>query len=315
MPTFQWIPDIPAGVLRNRALSDKLRFAAVAEAKFLQFVRPEPGYGKGKGDTLTVPRIKSLPVPTSGRISETTKIPVDKAAVATVSVTVSEWGRAVEYTNLAETLTHFDLRQAQQRVLKNQLKLIMDIGAADAFKGCKVKYIPTGPASGVFDDDGTPSTQATENLAVAHVAEIRDRLVGEFFAEPWNGDDYICLASTKALRGLKNDPDWEEWHKYTDPTVKFKSEVGRIEGVRFIEVNHAAALSGAKGLNNVLGEALFFGDDAVGIAVVQDPELLVAIPGDHGREKSIAWYGILEFFEIWPTALPGEARIIHVTSS
>ncbi len=46
MAQFLWTVDVPAGVLRNHSLSDKIRFAAVAEAKFVQFCKPEPGFGK-----------------------------------------------------------------------------------------------------------------------------------------------------------------------------------------------------------------------------------------------------------------------------
>jgi len=36
---------------------------------------------------------------------------------------------------------------------------------------------------------------------------------------------------------------------------------------------------------------------------------------DYGRSKGIAWYGMMGFGEVWPTANPGEARIIHITST
>jgi N4-gp56 family major capsid protein len=316
MAAFQWTPDVPAGVLRNNALSRSLRRAAIAETKFMPFVKAEPGYGKKKGETLTVTRVRSLTEPVNPRLSETSKIPVDPFSIATRAVIVSEWGRGVEYTNLADELLWFNLDSELQMVLKDQMKLCLDTGAAAAFKAAKIKYIPTSLTGGVFDTDGTPSTQATENLTVAHAGEIRDYLSGTLFAPPIDVEgNYIGLASTKALRGLKNDPDWEEWNKYNDPKKKYNSEVGKIEGIRWIEVNHAQALSGLKGLANVLGEAVVFGRDAVGMATAHDPELLVKIPTDYGRDKGCAWYGILEFFDIWDTANPGEARVIHITSS
>jgi len=107
----------------------------------------------------------------------------------------------------------------------------------------------------------------------------------------------------------------EEWHKYTDKEAKFTGEVGKIEKIRFIETNHSDALSSAKGLNSVLGEAVFFGEDAVAMAVAEDPHLRIMSPGDYGRQKGVAWYGILEFGIIWDTANAGEAKIVHLTSS
>src|SRR5262245_44917983 len=204
MATFQWIPDVPAGVLRNAALSSKLRRQAIAETKFMQFVRPEPGYGRGKGDTITIPRTKSLPEPADPRILETQRIPVDKFQIGTTSITVKEWGRALEVTNFAEQLNQFNLRNPMQAALKDQMKLAMDTGAAAAFKTASIKYTPTGLASSVIATSGTVATQATENLTIAHVAEIRDYMYATLFAPPIDGDDnYMCLASTKALRGIK----------------------------------------------------------------------------------------------------------------
>ena len=108
---------------------------------------------------------------------------------------------------------------------------------------------------------------------------------------------------------------WEVWHKYTDPSSKYNGEIGRLENIRFIEVNNTSALSGSKGSGSVLGEAVFFGDDAVAMAVAQDPELRAAIPQDYGRVQGVAWYGILEFGCVWDTANAGEAKIVHVTSA
>ncbi len=102
------------------------------------------------------------------------------------------------------------------------------------------------------------------------------------------------MISTKAKRGLINDPAWETWHKYTDPSAKYNGEIGRLENIRFVEINNTGALSGTLGSGSVLGEALFFGADAVALAVAVDPELRAALPGDFGRQKSIAWYGILK---------------------
>jgi hypothetical protein len=133
----------------------------------------------------------------------------------------------------------------------------------------------------------------------------------------WRGSDrYVCLASVKALRGVKNDPEFQAWMRYNDADAAFKKPwAGSIENIDFVEVNHTNALSNAKGSGSVLGEALFFGDDAVAMAIVKDPELRSAIPGNFGMQFAVAWIGMLEFGIIWDTANDGEARIVRVTSS
>ncbi len=312
---FSWTFDAPSGVYKNHELSSKLRMAAIAETKFMQFVRPEPGYGKKKGESITITRVSNITVPSNGRLAENNRIPEDELALSTTSITVSEWGRSVPYTSLSEDLGMFNVENMIQKKLRDQMALVMDSAAADAFKDAVVKAIPNGVSSIVFDTDGTPSTTATVNLNMYHVEQIRDYMYSTLNIPPYEGDDYIGLVSTKAKRGLISDPAWETWHKYTDPQSKFKSEIGRMENIRFVEINNTAALSGALGTGGVLGEAVFFGDDAVAMAVAEDPELRAAIPKDFGRAKSVAWYGILEFGIVWNSANPGESKIIHLTSA
>jgi N4-gp56 family major capsid protein len=314
MATFAWTQDVPSGVLKNHSLSRSLRRQAIAETKFMAFVKTEPGYGKHKGESHTITRSRALAEPPDPRLSELAKIPVDTYSIGTRSVTVTEWGRGVEYTNLADELTWFNLDSEVQMALKDQMKLALDTGAASAFKNAKIKYSPQTATSSNISTTGTVGAPALVNLNVYHCGEIRDYLYGTLLAPPWDSEgNYIGLASTKALRGIKADPDWAEWNKYTSPQKKYNSEVGKIESIRWIEVNHQTALSNNKGTGNVLGEAIVFGRDAVVMVAAHDPELLVKIPEDFGRSKGCAWYGILEFADVWDTPNPGEARIVHIT--
>jgi N4-gp56 family major capsid protein len=289
--------------------------AAIADTKFMQFVRPEGGYGKKKGESITITRVANIDVPTDGRLVENNRIPEDELTLSTTAITVSEWGRSVPYSSLSEDLGKFNVENMIQKKLKDQMALTLDNAAADAFTGGLVKAIPNGVASLVFDTDGTASTTATANLNMYHVEQIRDYMYSTLNVEPYEGDDYICICSTKAKRGLISDPAWETWHKYTDPAAKYKSEIGRIENIRFIETNNTSALSGSLGSGGVLGEAVFFGADAVAMAVAEDPELRIGMPQDYGRQKGVAWYGILEFGRVWDSASPGEGRIVHLASA
>jgi N4-gp56 family major capsid protein len=312
---FSWTFDAPNGVYKSHAMSQELRKAAIAQTKFMQFVTPEQGYGKKKGDTITITRLSQLAVPSNGRIAEQSKIPEDNMFISTVAITVSEWGRAVPFTSLSDDLSEFNTENMVQSVLLDQMKLIMDNAAAASFKTGAIKATPTGVSSLSIATNGTAPAQAVSNLNLYHIETIRDYMFSTLVVPPYEGDDYIGLISTKGKRGLMADPAWEDWHKYTDPSAKFNSEVGRLENIRFIEINHLSALSGSLGLNSVLGEAVIFGKDAVAMAVALDPELRAAIPQDFGRAKSVAWYGILEFGLVWTSGNPGEAKIVHVCST
>ena len=311
---FQWQFDAPTGVFKQHALSRRLYMAALEKSVFMEYVQPVDGYGRKKGENVTLTRISTITEPTSATLTEGERIPEDTYSVGTTSITVSEIGRAVPFTSFAEDLTWYDLENSVQRRLRDQMKLVLDTMAATAFKTAQVKYIPTGTAAGTFDTDGTASTAATANWNMYHVEEVRDYMFDTLHTPPYAGDDYVGIFRTLGLRGIKRDPSWEEWHKYTDPQAKFNNEIGRIENVRHVETNHANALAKV-GTSSVLGEGVVFGEDGIAMAEVMTPELRAAMPSDFGRSKAVAWYGILNFGIIWDTANAGEARIVHVTSS
>jgi N4-gp56 family major capsid protein len=313
MTQYTWAFDAPTGTYKSHAMSGKLFEAALEDSVFMDHVQPVNGYGRRMGESVTLTRLSNVTEPTSGDLTEGERIPEDTLSLSTTSITVTEIGRSIPYTSLSDDLSKFDITSPVQKGLRNQMKLTLDTKAATAFKTAQVKYIPTGLSSGTFDTDGTASTSATANMNVYHIEEIVDYMY-DTLQVPQIGDDYVGIFRRLALRGIRRDPAWEEWHKYTDPQAKYNGETGRMEGMRMIETNHANALAKV-GTNSVLGEGVVFGEDGIALAEVQTPELRAAMPTDFGRSKAVAWYGILEFGIIWDTANAGEARIVHVTSS
>jgi N4-gp56 family major capsid protein len=295
-------------------MSSKLYEAAVENSVFVDHVRPVDGFGRNKGESVTLTRVQNITEPTVADLEETVRIPEDDFNLTTKSITVTELGRAVPYTSLSQDLSEFDIENPIQRKLRDQMRLVLDTKAATAFKLAKIKYVPTGAATNSITTNGTPSGPATSNMNFFHVEEIRDYMFDTLQVPPLEGDDYLGIFRTLGLRGIKRDDQWEEWHKYSDPQAKYNGEVGRIEGIRFIESNHARAL-GKIGTGSVLGEGVVFGEDSVAIAEAMTPELRAAIPGDFGRSKAVAWYGILAFDIIWDTGNAGEAKIVHVSST
>lgn len=316
MATQSWIYDAPTGVYKNHALSADIRMASIAQTKFVQFTTSADGMGKKKGESVTITRVSNVAVPGDDTLVELERIPEDEFALSTQSITVAERGRAIPYSSLSLELAHFDLENAIQKKLRDQLSLRLDKVASSAFKVGMVKAIPDAVNSLTFDTDGTASTTAGANLNVYHVEQARDYLFSTLNVMPYSDGDYVCVASTKALRGIKRDPNFEKWHTYASPEVKFNSEVGRLESIRFVESNNTNALSASLGTNGVLGEAVIFGDDPVAMANVADPELRAKESEDYGRSKGVAWYGIYGFDQIWKdSANPGEARVLHITSA
>ena len=310
---FTWTFDAPSGTYKNHALSKKLYWKALENSKFMDYVRGVEGFGRKRGETITLTRVATIAEPSSAVLTEQSRIPEDVFALSTVSITVQEIGRAVPYTSLAEDLSEFDIENPIQRRLTDQKTLTLDTLAATAFKATKLKYACQGSAS--FTSAATGSTAlATSNLNVFHCETIRDLLFATYLTPPWDGNNYMGISHTNGLRSIRRDPAWEQWFIYTNPEAKQNFEVGRIENIRWVETNHTNALSGSKGSNSV-SEAVVFGEDSVVMAESVTPELRAAQPADFGRAKSVAWYGILAFGLVWDTGNAGEVRVLHVTST
>lgn len=316
MAQFTWTFDAPTGVYKQHALSKELYYAALEEAVFMEHVQTIQGFGKKMGENVTLTRVRTVTEPTSAALTEGVRIPEDTFRLSTRSITVQEIGRSIPFTSFAQDLSAFDIENGIQRRLRDQMKLYLDTLAAAAFKNAQVKYTPRGTASGNFDTGGSVTTQAIANWGVYHCERVRDYLYDTLQCPGAEGDDYIGIFRSQSIRGLKSDPDWEQWHNYTDPQAKFNSEVGKMEQIRHIETNHANALA-LKGASSVLGEGVVFGDDAVAMAEVLTPELRgqTNVGQDFGRQNAVAWYGIIAFDTIWNTANAGEAKIVHVTST
>jgi N4-gp56 family major capsid protein len=314
---FQWSGSITSGVSRNHALSSELRFASIAETLVLQFARPEPGFGAHMGESVTIQRVRNIAEPTSAVLSQSGKIPIDQMAMSTRSITVTEFGRGVGYTRLVQLLNKFDPENAIQKSLKKQMKLTLDTVSGTAIKNGQIRFGPTSAQGGTFTTDaGVTSVTGTNNMTVAHVKIIRDYMRKTLHVDPYQGQAYMVLASTKACRGVKDDPEFHSWRQYLRPGEVFhNAEIGEIEKCRFIEIDHDNVLT-ERGTGSAVGEAVFFGDDILALAEVEAPELLAGIPGDFGRQRAVAWFGVLGFANVWgDSANDGESRSVYFTSS
>lgn len=309
---MSWEFDAAAGVYKNHALSSDIRDAAVADSQFVPFASPEQGFGKGKGATVTITQVLNLPL--ANKVGETDRLPSGRAAVQTVNKTVSEWGFKVELTELEENLTHFDMRNKQQRALRDQMRLTMDKMVADAFKTSKICANGTGAGALTWATDGTPGGAATVNLDVGHLRLIYDYMHGTLKIPKFKNGTYIGILSTKPARGIKNDADYKDWQAPTTQQPFITGQLPKeVEGFTLIETNHYSALDNTIGTGDATGEAVFFGDDAAFLATVEDPELRVGLTEDLGRFREIGWVGTLDAGLVWQDAT--YSRCVRWTST
>lgn len=306
---MSWTFDAPTGTYRNHALSSQIRRQAIADVQFMKFFRPEPGYGKRKGESVTITRILALPL--AQRVNETDTLPSGRPAIETKTVSVSQWGFKIPVTEFEKNLTHFDIMNPFQAALRDQISLTMDVMCADALKLTPIKYTPTS-TGGEFETDGNPDSVSDRNLEVQDLRRIHDFLHGELKCPKFRNGKYVGILSTRAARGIKNDPEYKDWLAPTTSEPLITGRLKDIENFMLFETNHFDALADLVGTSTTTGEALFFGADAGGLLTVQQPEIRAGLPQELGTFQEVGWVGTIEAFLTWER--PSLARVVHVTS-
>jgi N4-gp56 family major capsid protein len=314
---MSWTFDAPSGTYRNHALSSNIRMEAIADTQFMKFFQAEPGYGKGKGQGVTITRIGTLPL--ASRVGELDRLPSGRPAITTKTVNVSQWGFKIPVTEFEKNLTHFNIMDPLQQRLRDQISLTMDVMCAEVFTGnaargtlgTPIKYVPMSTGQNI-DTDGSPTGVSDRNLGVQDLRRIHDLLRGLKVPYYRNGR-YVGILSTRAARGIKNDPEYKDWQAPTTSAPFLTGALKDIEGFILYETNHADALADLVGTSTTTGEAVFFGADAGRLVSLMDPEIRMGIPEELGLFRDVGWVADVEGFLPWETA--SVARVVHVTSN
>lgn len=308
-----WSPDSSGGFLANNVLSKKIRHAAQPLQRFRQFVRKEPGYGKNKGDTVLFDRISNVNTG-GGSISELSKMPEDSVTISQGTVTVTEYGNSIPWTGKLEALSEFDPSNIFMTSLKNDMSKILDRAVGTEFRTSTVKAVPTGTdAAPTTTFETTLATTATRDAQLADIKNIVDEFKSTYFTPPFDGQNWMCVASVGFKRQIFDDPDFEDAAKFGDPERLFNGEIGRIYNCRVIEESNV--LDDTLGAADTYkGEAIFFGEDPLVEAVAVAEELRAKVPTDYGRDKGLAWYFLGGWSLTYDSGSAGEAKTVHFTS-
>ena len=302
---MEWVTGSLGGVLANPGLSKEMRIAAQASNKFRQFAAIKADFGKGVADSVNFDKISNL-VNTGGTLVETSTMPGSYFTIIKDTLTVTEYGISVPFTGKLESVSAIGIKNITVKALKNDQVKVLDYAVRTQMAACMHKYVASSATASNWTSNGTATLTASTNLNAYHTKEIIDKLL-ILNAPPVDGENYMCIASVKAARGLYDDLQ-SVW-QYTKYPVN--GEVGSYYRMRLVR-DTFSVLNGIGTSGTAAGEAFFFGDDSVqeGVAL---PEEIRFEESDFGRSKRLAWYAILGFKIIW--VLDPDARIVHFTSA
>ena len=300
------------GFLSANKLSKELRQALQPMSRFRQFCDVKDAAGKNKGQTFTWDVVSNVATQ-GGTLAETNTMSETQFTITQATLTVNEYGNAVPYSGKLEALGEIGVRKPIMQALRNDAKKAFDFAAYVQFYACQLRFAATAATVGTLTTNGTATATNSIALGSGHIKTIVDTMK-ERNIEPYINDDYMCLAWPTTFRTVKNNI--ETLKSYTETGLKmiFNGEMGRYESVRFVEQTNAAkgvnstGQTGTAWTNSLSDWAFFFGEDTVAEGVVIPEEIRAKIPGDYGRSKGVAWYGLCGFGIVHTAA--SETRIL-----
>ena len=309
-----WVTNSLGGYMYSDNLSKVLRMAVQPLVKFRQFadVKDAAIQGKGKGQEFHWDVFSDVATQ-GGAILETNTMPETNFVITQGTMTVTEYGNSVPYTGKLDDLSELPVKEVINKVLKNDAKKAFDVAAHAQFNATPLRVYPTGGTSTTAVTLSTTGTVGGTNagtpLNKEHVKAIVD-LMKERNIPPYEADDYFSLGHPSTFRKLKNE--LEAVHQYVQQGFQMilNGEIGRYEGVRFIEQTNIAKASWGGSVTNW---AFFFGADTVAEGVVVPEEMRGKIPTDYGRGRGVAWYYLGGFGIVHTSA--AQARIVKWDST
>jgi len=310
-----WSVSTSGGYMYADNLSRQLRMAVQPIVKFRQFcdVKDAAHQGLNRGDTFHW-NVYSDVATQGSTLTETNTIPETSFTISQGTMTITEAGNSVPWTGKLDDLSEQPVAEVVRKVLKTDAKKAFDNLAATQFDAAKLRVVPTGGASTTaltLTTNGVAGVTNNIALQKEHVRLVVDTMK-ERNIPAYTGDDYYAIAWPSTYSTLKDN--LEDIKQYIDQGFQMimNGEIGRYDGVRFVEQTHKAKASigtATSAWTNGLSDwAVFFGEDTVAEAVAVPEEIRGKIPGDFGRDRGIAWYYLGGFGIVHTQA--AESRIV-----
>lgn len=299
------------GFYSANKLSKELRMGVKATAKFRQFADVRDAWSKvtRAGQTFTY---DVVPMMSRGNraLTETSTIPQGNHTIIQGTLTMSERGFSVPYTEMLESLAEVSVRQPIMKVLRYDAACDIDSLVHGQFNATPMRVAATATGDSVtLTTNSTATLTVSQLLTLTNAKSIIDTMKGRNV--PYYTDsEYMVIARPGGLRRLKND--LEAINQYTESGIEqiMNGEVGRIPGdARVVEQTAVPAGGAADSTTfNAFTDtadawdaaaapdwAFFFGADTVCEAVHTPEEIRAKTPDDYGRSKGIAWYALLGY--------------------
>jgi N4-gp56 family major capsid protein len=296
-----WKVNALGGYMYADELSEMLRVELQPVVKFRQLCDAKDATNKGlnRGSTFNWNVYQDV-ADAGDTLDEHVAIPETNFTIETASLTIGELGNSVPFSGLLNNFSKQPVEEIIKYALKNDARKVLDSKAHAQFNATDLTVASATSTTAVTVE--TTGCTVTNNVAFGkdHVKAIVD-VMKERDIPPFSGDEYVAIAWTTTYRTMKND--LEAIKIYVDQGFGYvlNGEIGRYEGVRFIEQSNIAKGGAvdsttwtyltADAWNNAKSDWIFFlGEDTVAEAIALPEEMRGKIPTDYGRSRGVAWY-------------------------
>ena len=286
--------------------SKKIEFKALPLMRFLQFAQIQEELNTTPGMTISMLLYDNMTL--GGALTEGTNIVIKNLSSSTKSITVSEQGNALGFTEMLLHSSFDNIMETAVTLLSRDMAMTLDTQLRDcALTNTNKVYGYTAAGVTVALRSDLTTDMKMRMPCIRDAVEI---LVTNN-AMKFNADAYMCGVHPHQGRALREDTAWLDVVKYGDPTRIYYGEIGRIEDVRFFETTlmcngKAAATDPSYKLalhNQGVGsafdvyQAVMLAENAYGLARALPVQLRDNGVVDFGRKRALAWYAI------WGSAL------------
>ena len=190
-----------------------------------------------------------------------------KLTMDTITATVVQYGGYVELSDIL-MLTAIDnnLMEAT-RLIADQASKTLDTVTREVLNGGTNVQYAEGQVSA---RNALVGGQETGNhyLTIDAVRKAV-RFLKVMNARRINGD-YVGIIHPDVAYDLMSDPKWVNVKTYSDPSGIYNGEIGKIEGVRFVETSEAKVFTGEGASGRDVYSTLVMGADAYGVTEITD---------------------------------------------
>lgn len=232
-------------------------------------------------------------------VAETSTIPLYGATVSQVTFTLYEYANGMDSSLMLDMTSQTPISSVVGATLGADNVKTMETAAEDALDGCIYRYVGTSATAGTMTTNATATVTNTSVLNAYHVGVIVDYMKATAKIPFFDGINFLAICTVTAGRNIKNDSSFESWKVYGDPMALLDGEVGKLDGVRFVEETLISSSTGpfdsAIGSGTLTGETYFLGADALFEMLMIADHVRQDYSSDFGRHLKWAWYAVTGF--------------------